>query len=206
MQKSSLCLLELLEQTVYAIIIIIIIIIIICLRSLQDLSFLNNRSVVVKLIEKVTTNRWTCYRFNETWNRHDLHVPRAFLTGGSIIQTVVVTVREDVNCNTVTINIWQLHERHLCSLFKASSVCMQTHYLFSRVRSNVDIDNKVHNYAYWLRLHLFAYAKGYDFSRKFPPLHPNFQWWKYSTFEFQTEQNRTELYWELQRAIKPIRT
>ena len=44
-QESSVCLLDLLEQTVH---IIIIIIIINCLRLLQDLSFLNNHSVVVK--------------------------------------------------------------------------------------------------------------------------------------------------------------
>ena len=60
---------------------------------------------------------------------------------------------------------------------------MQTPYLFSRVRTNVDIDNKVHNYAYWIRLHLFAYAKGYDFSRKCPPLHPYIQWWKKKDFQ-----------------------
>ena len=44
-QESSVCLLDLLEQTVH---IIIIIIIINCLHLLQDLSFLNNHSVVVK--------------------------------------------------------------------------------------------------------------------------------------------------------------
>ena len=45
-QESSVCLLELLEQTVHTIIIINNIII--CLHLLQDLSFLNNHSVVVK--------------------------------------------------------------------------------------------------------------------------------------------------------------
>ena len=43
LQESSVCLLEVLEQTVHTIIIIII-----CLHLLQDLSFLNNHSVVVK--------------------------------------------------------------------------------------------------------------------------------------------------------------
>ena len=55
------------------------------------------------------------------------------LTADSIIQTVVVSAREDVHCNIVTINIWSnCNERHLCSLIKASSIGKQTHYLFSR--------------------------------------------------------------------------
>ena len=40
----------------------------------------------------------------------------------------------------------------------------------------------MHNYAFWFRLHLFAYLKGYDFSRKCPPLHPYRLWWKYMQY------------------------
>ena len=47
-------------------------------------------------------------------------------------KTYIVTINIYINCN----------ERHLCSLFKASSVCMKTHYLFSRVWANVNINNK----------------------------------------------------------------
>ena len=69
-----------------------------------------------------------------------LHV--LLMTALSIIQTVVVTVREDVHCNYQHIYIYiNCNERHLCSLNKAFSVCMKTHYLFSRVWANVNINN-----------------------------------------------------------------
>ena len=66
-----------------------------------------------------------------------LHV--LLLTAVSIIQTVVVTAREDVRCNCQHMLTLM---KDVCSLIKASSVVILTHYLFSGERTKVDTDDK----------------------------------------------------------------